>query len=108
MLNNLEAEERAGLAGRTAATKDLFLRVSDHQFYLSKMGLVRERRGIGLGRVLLQEFLRRGEEAGYRQFALDVCAENLPAVRLYRSSGFRVVRESEHEGMRYLGMILEL
>jgi len=106
-LKEVGVEERAGLAERIAAARDLFLPVEHDDFYLSKMGLVPERRGTGLGRVIVDEFLKCGAAAGFRRFALDVCADNLPAARLYRSAGFRLVRRSECAGMRYLGMILE-
>ncbi|HVW92675.1 MAG TPA: GNAT family N-acetyltransferase [Devosia sp.] len=47
-----------------------------------------DRRGQGLGRAVMQAALNWTYEAGARQAALQVLADNAPAVRLYRSLGF--------------------
>jgi len=51
-----------------------------------------EHRGKGLGRFFLQEIIRRMSPRA-RVFTLDVRKSNLPAIKLYRSLGFTVVRE---------------
>ena len=51
--------------------------------------LVYERfRGRGMGRRLLSEVLRQAADMGFSQAFLEVASDNLPAIRLYESSGF--------------------
>jgi GNAT superfamily N-acetyltransferase len=99
-----DAEARNTLAARIRQTSDLFLEVEPDEYYLSKMAVVRERRGRGLGRLILDAFLAKGERHGYTRFSLDVAAENTPAVKLYASAGFREQGARERAGMRYLRM----
>jgi ribosomal protein S18 acetylase RimI-like enzyme len=98
------AEARNTLAERIRQTSDLFLEVEADEYYLSKMAVVRERRGRGLGRLILDAFRAKGETRGYTRFSLDVAAENTPAVKLYASAGFREQAARERAGMRYLRM----
>jgi ribosomal protein S18 acetylase RimI-like enzyme len=49
--------------------------------------------GRGVGRRLLQETLRRMEEAGFRGVSLTVTATNANAVTLYRRLGFHTLKE---------------
>lgn len=48
-------------------------------------------RGLGLGRVLLDELVRRARRRGASSALLEVRADNLPALRLYETAGFAVV-----------------
>jgi ribosomal protein S18 acetylase RimI-like enzyme len=95
---------RTALVERVEASKELFARVSPDEFYLSKIGVVGEHRGKGLGRALMLEYLAGGRKAGFSSFRLDVAAENEPAIRLYRTLGFGNAPEREAAGMRYLPM----
>ena len=98
--------ERKTLVERISQTNDLFAPVDVHDYYLSKMAVVRECRGSGVARRVLDEFLDEGTAQGYRRFSLDVAADNAPAIRVYASAGFRVQETRERAGMRYLRMTL--
>jgi phosphinothricin acetyltransferase len=57
-----------------------------------------EARGAGLGRVLLEELVRRSEEAGYWTLTAGVFPENEASLRLHRACGFRDVGVRERLG----------
>lgn len=57
-------------------------------------GLIPEYRGRGIGRALLTEAIKRAWEKGLTRIQLDVNAENLNAIALYKKLGF------ETEGVR--------
>ena len=65
----------------------------DHTAELN-MGVVRSRRGQGIGRLILEEGLRRAMTAPELEIVyLKVRADNLPAVRLYAAMGFEKLAE---------------
>ena len=104
-----EGKDREVLLARMAVVRTLFEPVPDDAFYLSKLGVVQERREAGLGRQLVQAYLEAGEAAGFQRFRLDVAEENPVATRLYEHFGFQVQeRTSAAEAhMAYLAMALE-
>jgi L-amino acid N-acyltransferase YncA len=57
-----------------------------------------EARGAGLGRVLLDELVRRSEQAGYWTLNAGVFPENEASLRLHRACGFREVGKRERLG----------
>jgi ribosomal protein S18 acetylase RimI-like enzyme len=57
------------------------------------LGVVPERRGRGVGRLLMGALLERARAAGLRTLTLEVLASNTPARRLYEGAGMRVVRD---------------
>lgn len=57
------------------------------------LGVVPERRGRGVGRLLMRALLERASAAGLRTLSLEVLTSNAPARRLYEGAGMRVVRE---------------
>ena len=59
---------------------------------VQNVGVVPAHRGVGLGRALVLKSLHGFREAGLRRAYLEVTAENRPAVELYRSIGFRLMR----------------
>jgi len=59
---------------------------------IQNVGVVPEHRGHGLGRALVLRCLQGFRQAGIPRVYLEVTACNAPAVRLYRSIGFRLAR----------------
>jgi ribosomal protein S18 acetylase RimI-like enzyme len=59
---------------------------------IQNLGIVPECRGLGLGRALLQQALAGFASVGVPRAFLEVTANNAPAVRLYRSAGFRAYK----------------
>lgn len=59
---------------------------------IQNLGVVPEYRGLGLGRALLQQALAGFASVGVPRAFLEVTATNAPAVRLYRSAGFRAYK----------------
>ena len=55
-----------------------------------------ERKGRGIGTLLLEELIRRSREAGIQKLFLEVRESNLPANRLYEAHGFRQVGIRRH------------
>jgi ribosomal protein S18 acetylase RimI-like enzyme len=56
---------------------------------IQNLGVVPEHRGKGIGKALLLQVLAGFAAAGAGRAILEVTARNEPAVRMYRSSGFR-------------------
>jgi ribosomal protein S18 acetylase RimI-like enzyme len=90
--------------------RELFPPVESDEYYLSKMGVVPERRGQGHGATIVRRYVDSGLEQGLRRLRLDVSTENRTAIRLYESFGFEILAESSSEraGMRYLAMARDL
>ena len=70
--------------------------------HLGRIMLSPERRGRGLGRVLVEKLIARGIELYHPQrFTLNVYRRNLPAVATYQSIGFEVLEEdAEHASFK--------
>lgn len=66
--------------------------VSEHLGSIQNIGVVPEHRGLGLGRALVLKSLEGFQFARLKRVVLEVTANNVAAVELYRSLGFRVVR----------------
>ena len=59
---------------------------------IQNVGIAPDARGLGLGRALVLKALYGFRAAGMRRVYLEVTVGNEPAMELYRSLGFRVVR----------------
>lgn len=59
---------------------------------VQNVGVAPEYRGLGLGRALVLQSLIGFQASGLRRVYLEATAENAPAVELYRSVGFRLIR----------------
>lgn len=61
----------------------------DNRFYLVNFGLIPEYRGQGLSRDFLLTIIEKAKERGIDRIFLEVNADNISAVNLYRSIGFK-------------------
>lgn len=64
-------------------------------------------RGRGIGRALLGEVLRRGEQAGFHTALALICGENSGSVRLHESFGFEQVGRTREVGVKF-GRVLDV
>lgn len=64
---------------------------------VQNIGVIPEHRGLGLGRALLLRSLAGFKGVGLQRVTLEVTAANEPAVELYRTVGFQLVRTSYRE-----------
>ncbi|NJL17406.1 MAG: GNAT family N-acetyltransferase [Nitrospira sp.] len=88
-----KGRDRADLQARLEQLKRMETLADSGDFYIRTIAVVAHRRGLGLGSRVLQECLEVGSRSGFRRFRLDVRADNLPALRLYASFGFRTILE---------------
>jgi len=102
------SSQKEVLLNRLAALRALFRPVPDDTYYLSKLGVLPQFRGIGLGRKLTKAFLTTGKKQGFSRFQLDVSCDNIAAVHLYSNLGFQIDKESSagEETLRYYSMVL--
>lgn len=63
--------------------------VPDDDYYLAALAVDADRRGSGIGSMLLEDCERRARSAGCRRLALDVAADNPDARRLYERRGMQ-------------------
>jgi len=67
---------------------------SGDAWYINNIAVDPERRGLGLGRLLLDRLVADCRARGYRCIELDVTEPNRAAIDFYRKYGFRRVSES--------------
>ncbi len=82
---------------------------ADGSYYLMALAVYPEFRGSGIGQRLIAEEEAAAKARGFNVASLNVFAENLGAVRLYESLGYReVAREPAvpHDRIRFGGDIL--
>lgn len=60
----------------------------DGVYELTKMAVTPRRRGLGIGRKLLQAAIRRFQELGGKRLYLESHSSLVPAITLYESAGF--------------------
>ncbi len=59
---------------------------------LAAMGIAREKRGTGAGSWFMGQLIKDAYERGEHEMSLEVIEQNDPAVKLYRKSGFQILR----------------
>ncbi|MDJ0781334.1 MAG: GNAT family N-acetyltransferase [Desulfosarcinaceae bacterium] len=67
-------------------------------WFLDALGVAPAHQRQGIGRHLIERVRQQALERGYRALSLIVFADNEPALALYRTIGFRTVREVPLEG----------
>jgi ribosomal protein S18 acetylase RimI-like enzyme len=105
-LNSVGKAGRDSLLHRMQASRGMFATAAPDEFYLSKVGVRSDARGLGYGRALVKKFLSIGMSRGHRNFVLDVSGENTEARCLYESMGFQVSETSRVQAaaMTYVTM----
>lgn len=110
LMNALRANPNDGFLARMREARLLFDAVEEKDFYISRIGVSASARGRGIGRRLLETAIQTGKEKGFRQFRLDVSAENDRALRLYCAAGFTIMHEASipSTSIQYVSMVLKL
>lgn len=110
LLSAVPASDRSGLARRLANASDLFSRVGDDEYYLSKMGLHPTYRGKGYARELLARYVDNGKASGHVRYRLDVSAGNVSAIRRYEEFGFQFASRAQTKdgALEYCSMTFQL
>lgn len=82
----------AEVGGKVVAGGEVGLLTDErsHTGYLG-IGMVKSKRGIGLGKALMQALIELSKRAGLQILILDVFATNTTAIKLYAKMGFREV-----------------
>ena len=65
--------------------------------FVQNIGVIADCRGLGIGRALMLKSLHGFRARGARRVFLEATAENVPAIELYRSMGFRLIRTNYRE-----------
>ena len=109
------AEEKEFLAARLNSPKEIMISAyidgrlaanagidglpqRDRLKHRAEMGIsvLKEFWGLGLGSVLMEALIEAAKEAGYEQLELEVVAENVRAIALYRKLGFELYGTREN------------
>jgi ribosomal protein S18 acetylase RimI-like enzyme len=103
-------ERRASLLDRLRLGRPLFPEVAADELYLSRVGVHTQARRRGYGKAIVHQYLRHGIRHGFLRFSLDVCSDNVSAIELYRSVGFRAgqMHDVGEIGITYRRMVLEV
>lgn len=85
----------ATIDGSVVGVAALFRDAPDH-FELARMAVDPAHRGRGIGRALASAALQKARDEGATRVTLGSNTKLAPALALYRSLGFTVVREGQH------------
>ena len=95
--SGLVAEEDGGVVGWAAlapySERAVYAGVAEESIYIAERA-----RGRGVGRTLLEELVRRSEQAGIWTLEAGVFPENRASVALHLGCGFRIVGVRERIG----------
>src|SRR5579871_463140 len=87
----IEADEVVGWAALSRVSqRDVYRGVTESSVYVAG-----DARGRGIGRGLMEELIRRSEEAGIWTIQTSIFPENVASVALHEAVGFRVVGTRE-------------
>lgn len=62
--------------------------------YLTMIAVRREKANLGYGRALLEISIKKISDKGFRNYGLEVRKDNINAIKLYESLGFKNKKES--------------
>ncbi|CAN5353828.1 N-acetyltransferase [soil metagenome] len=86
-----------------------FRRVEDGVCELKRTYVLPDLRGMGFGRMITEELLRRASASGYKRARLDILSSISSASELYRSMGFgETSRETHADGTTLVYMDREV
>lgn len=78
------------------------------RFELSKMGVLPEAKGMGLGNILVEKVLERYEARGGKELFLETNSSLTPAITLYKKYGFKEVPAFENTPYSRADYFMEL
>ena len=70
----------------------LVTRVNENRGYIGEIGVLPSNRRRGIAQALLRRFASFSKDFGVQLVELDVNVENIPAIELYKSCGFKIDR----------------
>lgn len=79
------------LAHRLQLAGQVFHKPEKGDFYLSRIAVAKDCRGLGLGSILLEEFEKQGAREGCSQYVFEVSAGRQDAIEFYRNYGYREI-----------------
>lgn len=78
------------------------------RFELSKMGVLPEARGLGIGNILVEKVIERFHARGGKELFLETNSSLTPAITLYKKYGFKQVAELENSPYSRADYFMEL
>ena len=99
LLKTGRSQLRRSIMERISQIRNHGLGVDNCDYYLRVLGVMREFRGRGFGRVMMDRYLEKGFQLGYRRFRLHVESTNQAALRLYSSMSFQIQDTIEYPGL---------
>lgn len=98
------------LRARMDDLDDLFAPVEEHDFYLSKLGVLPRMKGRGLNKELMDDCLHRARQGGFGRVRLDVAEEREQTRAFYETYGFEPIYrgKAKQSDLRYLSMVCPL
>ncbi|MCC3859730.1 bifunctional helix-turn-helix transcriptional regulator/GNAT family N-acetyltransferase [Pseudemcibacter aquimaris] len=81
---------------------------SPERYELSKMGVLPEAKGMGLGNMLVEKVLERYEARGGKELFLETNSSLTPAITLYKKYGFKEVPAPENSPYSRADYFMEL
>lgn len=65
--------------------------IANQRIYLSRLIVKKERRGNGIGGILIDFMIKKIKDMGYKEITIGVDKDNLTALHLYRKKGFTAI-----------------
>ncbi len=95
------------LRDRMDDLSDLFAPVEDHDFYLSKLGVLPRMEGRGLSQYLMDDCLRRARQGGFGRVRTEVPEHDEETREFYETYGFKPIYrgKTSMSNLRYLSMV---